>query len=176
MLLNGNNFILRSWLPTDAASLQKNANDKRVSATLLDRFPHPYTLEDAENFIRAKIKEDVATNFAIDIDGAVIGVIGIDIRRDIYRKTPLLGYWISPAHRNKGIITQAVNLIAEYAFNKLDIICIQANTLGNNYPSMRVLEKAGFIKRGVLEQSVIKDGVVLDEHLYTLHPKKNKTA
>ncbi|MGY3214912.1 GNAT family N-acetyltransferase [Mucilaginibacter sp. HD30] len=169
MQLTGNNFVLRRWQETDAASLQKNANDRKVSATLLDCFPYPYNLADAEYFISIKINEEPITNFAIDIDGEVVGVIGVDLREDIYRKTPLLGYWISTAHSGKGIITQAIELITNHAFTHLDIICIQANTLGNNPASMRVLEKAGFIKQGVLPRSVIKDGEILDEHLYTLH-------
>lgn len=170
MQLNGNNFVLRRWKASDAPSLQKNADDRMVSATLLDRFPYPYTLADAEQFISIKINEEPVTNFVIDIAGEVAGVISVDIRADIYRKTPLLGYWICPAHRDKGVVTQAVQLIVDYAFEHLDIICIQANTLGNNYASMRVLEKAGFVKRGILPKSVIKDGEILDEHLYTLHP------
>ena len=66
-------------------------------------------------------------------------------------------------------MTEAVGLITKYALTHLDIICIQANVLGNNPASMRVLEKDGFIKQGILPKSVIKDGVILDEHLYTLH-------
>jgi len=169
MQLTGKNFVLRRWNIDDAPSLQKKADDRNVSAMLLDRFPYPYTLTDAENFISIKISEEPITNFAIDIGSEVVGVISVDMRADIYRKTPLLGYWISPAHRGKGIITEAVELITNYAFTHLDIICIQANTLGNNPASMRVLEKAGFIKQGVLPKSVIKDGEILDEHLYTLH-------
>ncbi len=119
MELNGNNFVLRKWRETDAPLLQKNANDRQVSATLLDRFPYPYTLTDAVNFINIKIKEEIATNFAIDIEGEVAGVISVDIRPDIYRKTPLLGYWISPRYRNKGIVTQATMLITNYAFKNL---------------------------------------------------------
>ena len=162
--------MLRRWKISDAPSLQKNADDRRVSAMLLDRFPYPYTIEDAQYFINIKIDEEPITNFAIDIDGEVVGVISVDMRADIYSKTPLLGYWISPAHCGNGIVTQAVELITNYAFTHLNIICIQANTLGNNPASMRVLEKAGFIKQGVLPKSVIKDGEILDEHLYILHP------
>jgi ribosomal-protein-alanine N-acetyltransferase len=169
MELAANNFVLRRWKTTDAPSLQKNADDPKVSATLLDRFPSPYTLADAEYFISLKIDEDPITNFVIDIAGEVAGVISVDMRADIYRKTPLLGYWISPQHRGKGIVTEAVGMIANYAFKNLDILCIQANTLGNNKASMRVLERAGFIKQGVLPKTVIKNGEILDEHLYTLH-------
>ncbi|PJJ83702.1 GNAT family N-acetyltransferase [Mucilaginibacter auburnensis] len=175
MVLTGSNFILRRWEVGDAPSLRKNGNDERVSSMLLDRFPAPYTLEDAEAFINLKIPEEPVTNFALEIEGEVAGVIGVDMRADIYRKTPLLGYWISPTFSGKGIMTEAVKLIADYAFSNLDVICIQANTLGNNIASMRVLEKAGFKKQGILTASVIKNGLILDECIYTLHPPKTKS-
>jgi ribosomal-protein-alanine N-acetyltransferase len=31
---------------------------------------------------------------------------------------------------------------------------------------MRVLEKAGFVKEGVLTNAILKKGVILDEHVY----------
>ena len=80
MQLTGNNFVLRRWKIDDASSLQKNADDRSVSAMLLDRFPYPYTIEDAKYFISIKINEEPITNFAIDIGGEVVGVISVDMR------------------------------------------------------------------------------------------------
>jgi ribosomal-protein-alanine N-acetyltransferase len=167
--LIGDGFILTEWQTQDAASLQKNANNINVSSFLLDRFPSPYTLTDAVNFIKLKQAEQIPTNFAIKVNGEVCGVIGVDMRQDIYRKTPLLGYWVSKAHRGKGIATQAVKLITAYAFGVMDIICIQALVLNKNPASMRVLEKAGYVKQAVFKQSVIKNGEVLDEHVYAAY-------
>ncbi|MBK0380310.1 GNAT family N-acetyltransferase [Mucilaginibacter segetis] len=167
MELNGNGFKLRTWQATDALSLQKNADNRNVSAYLLDRFPSPYTLKDADDFIRLKMKESPPTNFAIDINGEAAGVIGLDFREDVYRKTPLIGYWLSEQYWGRGIMPQAVKLITNYGFAELDIICIQAGILGGNAASMRVLEKAGYTKQGILKNSVIKHTVVMDEHIYT---------
>ena len=164
--LKGSNFVLRKWHPDDAVSLQKYADNINVSGFLLDRFPSPYTLADAINFINHKITEETITNFPIIIDGEASGVIGVDMRQDIYRKTPLLGYWLREDYWGRGIITEAIGLITQYAFNNLDIMTIQANVLGKNPASMRALEKAGFVKQGILERSVIKDNQVFDEHVY----------
>jgi ribosomal-protein-alanine N-acetyltransferase len=164
--LKGSNFVLRKWHPDDAASLQKHANNINVSRFLLDRFPSPYTLADAINFINHKIAEETITNFPIIINGETSGVIGVDMRQDIYRKTPLLGYWLREDYWGKGIITEAIGLITGYAFNSLDIMTIQANVLEMNPASMRALEKAGFVKQGILERSVIKHDQVFDEHIY----------
>jgi ribosomal-protein-alanine N-acetyltransferase len=169
MELKGSTFILRNWYLDDAASLQKHADNINVSSFLLDRFPSPYTLTNAIDFIKIKLNEEPVTNFAIVVGGEATGVIGIDMRQDIYCKTPLLGYWLSEQHRGKGIITEAVKLITNYAFNNLDIICIQACVLSKNPASMRVLEKAGYIKQGILKQSVIKNNQVFDEHVYAAY-------
>ncbi|MFA6086350.1 GNAT family N-acetyltransferase [Mucilaginibacter sp.] len=169
MEIKGTGFTLRKWRTEDAPSLQKHADNVNVSACLLDRFPSPYTLQDAETFIAMKINEEPVTNFAIEVNGEVAGVIGLDFRADVYRKTPLIGYWLSEQYWGRGIIPEAVKLITAYGFNNLDIICIQAAILSKNPKSMRVLEKAGYIKQGVLKGSIIKNNEILDEHVYATY-------
>ena len=134
-----------------------------------DRFPSPYTLDDAVAFIGSQVDETPIINFAITINDQVIGGIGLNMRNDIYTKTPLLGYWLSEQYWGKGIVTETVKLITAYAFNNFDIICIQACVFTTNPASMRVLEKAGFVKQGVLEKSVMKRGEIFDEHIFAIH-------
>ncbi len=172
MELKGSTFTLRKWRLSDAASLQKHADNVNVSSFLLDRFPSPYTSNNAVDFINMKINEEPVTTFAIIVNEEAVGAIGVEMRQDIYSKTPLLGYWLSEQYKGKGIVTEAVKLITDYAFNNLDIICIQANVLGNNPASMRVLQKAGYANQGILKNSVIKNSKVLDEYLYMTYPSK----
>lgn len=95
MHINGSQFNLRTWQITDAASLQKHANNVNISKYLFDRFPFPYQLSDAEKFISSKLGQHPVVNFAIEVNGEVAGGIGLEFRQDVYRKTPLLGYWLS---------------------------------------------------------------------------------
>lgn len=168
MELQGNGFILRNWKADDAEALQKHADNTNISDFLFDRFPSPYTLAEAHHFIGLKINQDPMTNFVIAVNDEVAGVIGLDFREDIYRKAPLLGYWLSEQLWGKGIMPQAIKLIVDYGFRHLDIVRIQAGVLGNNPRSMRVLEKAGFIKEGILKNAIIKNGAILDEHIYAV--------
>jgi RimJ/RimL family protein N-acetyltransferase len=62
--------------------------------------------------------------------------------------------------------------VVDYAFANLDITRLQAGIFNTNPASMRVLEKAGFVKEGIARKAIIKNGVVLDEHCYGL-VKKN---
>jgi ribosomal-protein-alanine N-acetyltransferase len=168
MEIKGQGFSLRGWKVDDAASLQKHADNNNISSYLLDRFPHPYTMDNAVEWITLMIKQHPLLNFVIDIDGALAGVIGIEMRDDVYRKAPLIGYWLGEACWGNGIMPKAIKLFVNYAFTNLDIVRLQAGVSSNNPRSMRVLEKAGFIKEGILKSSIIKNGLILDEHIYGL--------
>lgn len=168
MELKSTGFKLRTWRLGDAPALQKFADNRSISDYLLDRFPSPYTIDDAISFIGSKLQQRPALNFAIEVNKEAAGIIGLEMRTDIYRKTPLLGYWLAEPYWGKSIMPEVVKLITTYAFEHLDIICIQANVLSKNPNSMRVLEKVGYEKQGILKHSVIKNNEVLDEHVYAI--------
>ncbi|PTQ99802.1 RimJ/RimL family protein N-acetyltransferase [Mucilaginibacter yixingensis] len=148
--------------------MQRNADNPMVARYVSDRFPSPYTMADAETWVQRWQGQDPVINFAIATDDEVIGGIGLEFRAHIYRKTPLLGYWLAEHYWGRGIMPQAVKLIVNYAFSQLDVIAIQANTFGGNVASMRVLEKAGFERQGIIKQSVIKNGEIMDEHIFAI--------
>jgi ribosomal-protein-alanine N-acetyltransferase len=161
-------FTLREWQSGDEQSLQEQANNKNISCYLLDRFPYPYTMDDAKKYVSSHQNQNPLTNFAIIINYKVAGGIEFKPGKDIYRKNALLGYWLGQTFWSLGIMTEAVKLITSYAFENFDIIRMQANVNANNPASMRVLEKAGFQKEGVLKRAIVKYGEVIDEHLYAL--------
>ncbi|MDO3645066.1 GNAT family N-acetyltransferase [Mucilaginibacter sp. L3T2-6] len=168
MEIEGQGFTLRGWKESDVTALQRNADNPNVSAFLLDKFPNPYTTDDAIWWVNLMSKQDPFLNFVIGIDGELAGGIGIELRADVYRKCALIGYWLGESYWGRGIMPQAVKLVADYTFANFDIHRLQAGIFGNNTRSMRVLEKAGFVKEGILKNAVIKNGVVLDEHVYGL--------
>ena len=166
MELKGTGFIIRGWKKGDEISLQKHDNNPKVSACLMDRFPSPYTIEAATVWVNNLLDQNPLINFAIAINDEVIGGIGLEPRQDVYRKTAIIGYWLSEELWGKGIMPEAVKLVSAYAFDHLGFIRVQASVYSKNPASMRVLEKAGYIKEGVMRNAVIKNGEVMDEHLY----------
>ncbi len=168
MEIQGDGFILREMRLDDAPAMQKHADNPLIFNALFDRFPSPYTLADAIDFIKLRIADEVQTKFAIIIDGELVGVIGIDLREDIYRKSALIGYWLGDKYWGRGIMPKVVKRVVDYGFANLDIVRLQAGVLGNNPKSMRVLEKAGFIKEAVCKDAIVKNNVVMDEHLYAI--------
>jgi RimJ/RimL family protein N-acetyltransferase len=134
----------------------------------MDRFPSPYNIEDAVNWVNVLVEQDPLVNLAITINDEVIGGIGLEPRQDVYRKTAILGYWLSEDLWGRGVMPEAVKLVTDYAFTQLGFIRIQASVYSKNPASMRVLEKAGYQKEGVLRNAVVKNNVVMDEHIYAI--------
>lgn len=173
MEIIGSQFKLRPLRNSDAADLQRQADNPKIAANLYDRFPSPYKPEDAAFFIGLKINENPPTSLAIEVEGRLAGMTGIDFRNDVYAKSPLFGYWLGEEYWGRGIMTEAARLTTEYAFATFDIICLQAGVFGHNAASKRVLEKAGFTKQAVLKGTAIKNGQIIDEHIYIAYPPES---
>jgi [ribosomal protein S5]-alanine N-acetyltransferase len=157
---------MRTLRATDAESMAQHANDRRISAQLRDRFPHPYTVADARTFIDMISREDPFACFAIVVDERCVGGIGLERQHDVHRLTRELGYWLGCDYWGRGIATQAIAGITAWAFEGLDLQRVFAQPYADNVASCRVLEKAGFALEGTLRRSVIKDGVIRDQRMY----------
>lgn len=160
--------LLRPWRTGDEVSLVQNANNRNVWNNLRDSFPHPYTLADAERWILLRGAERPATNFAIEVDGAAVGGIGIHPRNDVYRRSAEIGYWLGEHFWGRGIMTEAVRAVVEYGFSTFHICRIQAEVFEWNPASMRVLEKAGFACEAQMRMSIVKNGKVMDGFVYAI--------
>lgn len=159
--------ILRPWRPEDADALVKNANNKKIADNMRDVFPHPYTQQHAENFIDGVIAHDPVQIFAMEIDGEACGSTGIFPRTDIGRLNAELGYWLAEKHWGKGITTAVVKEMIRYGFEAWPVLTrIFAVPFPTNIASQKVLERAGMKLEAVIKDSIIKNGVVMDELVY----------
>lgn len=166
MKIQEDDIKLRPLQLTDAAHLAELANNEKVAGNLRDGFPHPYTLENAKEFIRRCMIGELVHVFAIDYKGEHVGNISVHPQQDVYRKSAEIGYFIGEPYWNKGIATQAVQLICEWAFKNLDIVRIHTGVFEFNPASSRVLEKCGFKEEGIFEKSVFKMGKLWNEVRY----------
>ena len=157
---------IRPWRLDDAESLAKHAHNRKVWLAVRDLFPHPYTIDDAHEFLQKKIAEQSATIFCIEIAGAAVGRIGIHLGQDVHRQTATVGYWLGEQFWGRGIMTEAVTAVTDFCFDNFPLRRISAEVFANNPASARVLEKAGFVFEGRLKNNVIKDRMLLDSLLY----------
>lgn len=161
--------VLRPLELADAESLARHANDRGVWQNLRDRFPHPYLEADAIEWIEHVRSRPVQTSFGIDVAGQAIGSITLTPGEDIARRTAEIGYWIGREYWGRGIMAEAVRATTQYAFERLDLVRVFAVPFVTTTRSTRVLEKAGYVREGVMRRSAVKEGVILDQFLYAAY-------
>jgi len=166
MLKKYEQFQLRDWQRSDIDALVKYADNRKIWLNLRDVFPHPYTRKDAEAWLGITGERYPGTHFAIVIDGEAAGGISLIPKSDVYHRTAEIGYWLGEPFWGRGIVTTAVKAVTEWGFSTFDLCRIEAGVFGHNMASMRVLEKAGYVREGVLRKSITKDGTTMDSVLY----------
>ena len=159
---------MRSFRDTDAEGLARHADNRQVWLQLRDQFPHPYTAENAREFIAYVRTETPATAFAITVDDAPVGAIGVMLRDDVERCSAEVGYWLGESHWGRGLATCALIGFTRFAFVAYDVGRLYGVPFASNIASCRVLEKAGYVLEGRLRRSAIKDGEVQDQRLYAV--------
>jgi RimJ/RimL family protein N-acetyltransferase len=159
-------IILRPWRKEDAQQLAAIANNRNVWLNVRDRFPHPYTVMDAMQWIAKESSSNPITNFAVIYDGKIAGSAGLLLKDDIYKKNIEVGYFVGEHFWNKGIASEAVRLLCEYAIKHFDVVRLYAEVFAHNPASMKVLEKNGFMLESIRRSAVIKDNVVMDDHVF----------
>jgi RimJ/RimL family protein N-acetyltransferase len=157
---------LRPFRPADAPALARHANHRELWLGVSDRIPHPYAESDAEAFMARVVPEAPVTAFAIEVDGEAVGCAGLRLGQDVERVSAEIGYWVGPALWGRGIATDAVRALTGHGFTALGVRRVFGKAFTRNARSVRVLEKAGYVREGTMPRSAIKDGVLLDQVLY----------
>jgi len=99
-------------------------------------------------------------------DHTLIGGITIsNIRRGPSRSASL-GYWVGEAHAQQGYMSDAVERVAEFAFQTLNLVRLEAACLENNVASRALLERCGFTVEGVVRGYLEVNGTVRDHILF----------
>jgi RimJ/RimL family protein N-acetyltransferase len=158
--------FLRPWRFSDIERLLGIANDLDVARYMGDRFPHPYKRSDAEWWMSAQAGLEPVNNFAIDVDGKLAGGIGLDPFAGEKRLTSHIGYWLGREYWGRGIATAACAALTEYALKERGFVRLETTVYAPNVASMRVLEKCGYVREGVMRKAIFKHGEILDAYLY----------
>ena len=157
---------VRSWRLEDADALVRHANNRKIWLNLRDRFPYPYSRRDAETYLKHVVMMQPEINFAIDLAGEAVGGLGFVPGTDVERHSAEVGYWLGESVWGRGIATAALNGSTSYAIAAYGLWRVFAVPFSENAASIRVLEKAGFVREGLMRRSAVKDGRILDQVLY----------
>lgn len=159
---------LQDTTQTTPEEIQRLANNHAIAINLREAFPYPYTIEDAATFLELAANGALGKVYGVYDGDIFVGCCSLIPQQDIYRLNAEIGYWIGEPYWGKGYATEVVKLLLNVAFEELNLSRVYAHIFEFNKGSMRVLEKAGFHKEAIIKSSIIKEGKIFDEHLYSI--------
>lgn len=150
--LRGPLVALRVFSAEDAQWIHV-ACDRPEMAQFITGLPSPYTLANAEAFVRYAQKAwelGSSAPFAITAsDGQPLGAVEVHFNAADAGHAGV-GYWLRPEARGRGAATEAVRLVSAWAFDKLHVDRLSLITDPANEASQRVAERAGYKREGLL--------------------------
>jgi ribosomal-protein-alanine N-acetyltransferase len=169
--LSGERVRLRAFSDDDVPAIVEACSDARTQYWLAS-LPDPYGVTDAQHFLGA-VREAAATGeglhwcVADPHTGHCVGCISL-VGFGGYSRRTEIGYWTHPAARARGLMTEALHLVADHAEDQFLTDSIMIRCATTNTASRRVAESAGFAFLGVLPRSeLVGDGSLLDLVLYS---------
>ena len=135
-----------------AAMIAMLADDEPILR--FTRVPHPYGERDAIDYYtrgEAERERGEGINLAIvtAADDELLGSISMRIASwaDLRGQ---LGYLVGAHARGRGIASRAIVLLSQWGFRELGLQRIEILVHPDNEPSQRAVEKAGFVREGLL--------------------------
>lgn len=163
-------LLLRPLEQTDIPAIVRLAGAREI-ASMTANIPHPYTEQDARDFLARASEEFRAgrsVSFAICVSPAreLCGGMGLNIT-PAHRHAEL-GYWIGVPFWRNGYATEAARAVAAFGFETLALHRIYAFHFAGNAASGRVLEKIGMSREGRSREHVKKWDRFIDLENYGL--------
>jgi RimJ/RimL family protein N-acetyltransferase len=151
--LRGGGLVLRPWREDDAEGVYLACRDPEI-LHWMPSIPRPYTRSDAQAFVTGRLNLG-PHQFAIAEYDRPIGSIGIRIDD---QKNGHISFWCAREARGRGVATQALRMLCEYALAMLGAERLELVADPDNRASQRVAEKVGFRPEGVLRSHLLHPG------------------
>ncbi len=167
-------LILRRLQYSDTQDIFDYARYPEVSKHLIWE-AHETEMDTLEflNFVMEKYNKNQPAPWGISLkeESRIIGTIGyLDWDKKNYKAE--LGYVLHCYYWKKGYMTEALQRVVDFGFNKMYLNRIEARTVPENIPSQKLLEKVGFKKEGLLREQMIVKNRFKDFHMYSIIKKE----
>lgn len=149
-------MLLRPLAASDAPAIQQHFNNWNIIKNLATVVPWPYPDDGAETFIRGEL-EKIARGEEIfqwvlvlqNGDGQAIGNISFRPRAEGRKGNR--GFWLAEPYWNRGLMTEAVEVVNDFAFHTLGLESFFVCNVASNEASRRVKQKTGAEFVGYIE-------------------------
>lgn len=163
--------VIRPCSADDAAAM--HAAVRESLAELIPWMPwcHPaYSLQEARSWLALQVQafnERKWFEFSIvEPGGTYLGQCGLNQFDELNRRCNL-GYWVRSTATRRGVATRAVSLLRDWAFAHTHLVRLEVVIAAGNQASVRVAEKAGAAREGVLGQRLVLHGAPVDAVMFS---------
>lgn len=173
-VLETERLVLRAPRIEDATAVAELANNRKI-AEMTANLPYPYRPSDASAFVQTLANAQDGATFAVFLkrEGALAFAGMCSFGRRPPEAAPEIGYWIGEPYWGRGVATEAVRAVIDYAFSETEATLLLGAARVVNPASRRILEKCGFQWSGVglcrvkaLGASVPVDRFQLDRRMW----------
>ena len=142
------NLILRTPLLSDFDDLLSWENDlKNNQYTDLPVFYTPSQIEDFLNSDHDLLLQN-QIRYIIELNSSAVGCIDL-YDYDMVNSRAGVGIYVDSNFRNKGIASKSLELLKSISIEKYLISNLYADIISGNKSSIKIFEKANFIKNGI---------------------------
>ena len=173
--LETDRLTLREMTLADAEFYFRHFNNDKIVEGCC--FPGPKSLEAAKKELELYCIKPYQENRGIrwgivkKEDDELIGTCGFYDWNTTARRAET-GYDLEPAYWGRGVMTEAMRAVLEYGYEKMGLNRIQAIIDSENTRSMRLVQRLGFKKEGVLRQRSYFNGEFRDDVVFSLLRKE----
>lgn len=157
-------ILLRLWHESDAEALYKYASDPIVGERA--GWPPHKSVEESLEIIQTVFNTPTTWAIVLKDTNEAIGAMGYmpdcPLNLPAREKEPLVGYWVGKPYWNKGICTEALQLMLDHIRKETNYTSLISSHFIDNPASGRVMEKCGFVPTG--EIAVDEQQLYGEEH------------
>jgi RimJ/RimL family protein N-acetyltransferase len=165
-------IVVRLPCQRDVEALVRYGGDPDVKETIWVPIPTPCSrAQAAERIDEFNRGWQTQSQFgpALIVAGAgtdeMIGIVFLRLRDG---ESVELSYGVAAAHRNRGVATAAVSLVARWCLDELKAARVELRIGQSNLASQHVAAKAGFTREGIVRSQLAATGDSYDDFLFTL--------
>jgi ribosomal-protein-serine acetyltransferase len=158
-LLTDKIVALRRFHPRDVDALYAAARESLDDLIPWMSWAHPaYSRDEVAEYVRIVGESwDAGRYYAFAItdarDGMMLGAASLSHVHPVYHFCNL-GYWIRSSRRGNGLAARAARLAAKFGFEQLGLIRAEVVIAVGNEASLKVAEKSGAQREGILRDRV----------------------
>lgn len=166
--LRGDDLLLRWMTAEDVPALRAIFSDADVVRfmSVKQLTSEAATLEFLAR-IHNSFRGGTLYQWGVELEQGIVGTCTLSSINREHRRAEL-GFALARAFWGRGLIRRALPAVVQFAFERLDLHRIEADTDPRNVASMRTLERLGFQREGLLRERYFQFGEVQDAVVFGL--------